>query len=82
MKPEETKKNLNAFFEHLSKFDSNQMMEQVGQYLDDEAIEIIIGHLEDFYGIENDEELGSLAQVLITGYLAAKFDTEKTLGMH
>ena len=53
-------------------FSPEQMMSNVENYLDDEAIEIFVDHIEDFYGVEDDEELGMLAQLMVTGFIAAK----------
>ncbi len=63
---------LTSFFESLEKLDSDAMMNLVGKHLSDEDIEIFVRHIEEFYGISDDEELGMLAQLMVTGYLAAK----------
>lgn len=63
---------LEQYFEDLGKMQSEQMMALVDKYLDEEAIEIIIDHIEDFYGVEDDEQLGSLAQIMISGFVAAR----------
>jgi hypothetical protein len=63
---------LEQFFEKLETFNSEQLMAEVDKVLDDNAIEIFVDHIEKFYGIEDDEELGSLAQLMVTGFLAAK----------
>jgi hypothetical protein len=68
MSPEESD-NLSNFLSSLDDIDSKQLMNMVSQYLSDEQIEIFVDHIEDFYGIEGDEELGTLAQIMITGYL-------------
>jgi Mn-dependent DtxR family transcriptional regulator len=65
---------LTSFFESVEKLDSDQMMKLVEQYLSDEDVEIIIEHIEKFYGVTDDEELGMLAQLVVTGYLAAKYE--------
>ncbi len=69
---EEDKDNLVAYFETLKNQDAEALMKNVENYLDDEAIEIIVDHLEEFYGVEDDEELGMLAQIMISGFIAAK----------
>ena len=66
------KEQLVAYFESIKDLNAEQLMAQVESYLDDEAIEIFVEHLEDFYGIEDDEELGMLAQIMISGFLAAR----------
>lgn len=48
----------------------------VEKYFDDDSIEIFVEHLERFYGIEDEDELGSLAQVMISGALVALETTE------
>lgn len=68
---EEQKDKLDAYFEKLEKMKSEDMMALVDKYLDEEAIEIFVDHIEDFYGVEDDEQLGSLAQIMISGYVAA-----------
>lgn len=63
---------LENFFEKISKMESEELMSLVDAYLTNEQIELFVDHIEDFYGIEDDEQLGMLAQIMITGYLAAK----------
>lgn len=65
---------LTAFFAELEKLDSDGMMNLVEKHLKDEDIEIFVQHIETFYGINDDEELGMLAQLMVTGYLAAKHE--------
>lgn len=69
---ENDKEKLANYFESLKSLDNEQMMEKVDKYLDDEAIEIFVDHLEEFYGIEDDDQLGMLAQIMISGFVAAK----------
>lgn len=69
---DQEKEQLVAYFESIKDLSAEQLMASVEAYLDDEAIEIFVEHLEDFYGVEDDEELGMLAQIMISGYLAAK----------
>lgn len=66
------KELLVAYFESIKELDAEQLMANVEEYLDDEAIEIFVDHLEEFYGVEDDEELGMLAQIMVSGYIAAK----------
>lgn len=65
---------LTSFFDSLEKLDSDAMMNLVGNHLSDEDVEIFVQHIEQFYGISDDEELGMLAQLMVTGYLAAKHE--------
>lgn len=67
--------SLNFFFQKLEGLDADSMTSLVESQLNDEELEVIVRHLEEFYGIEDEEELGMLAQVLVTGYLAAKSET-------
>jgi hypothetical protein len=53
---------------------SEDMMTMVEKHLSDEDVEIFVQHIETFYGITDDEELGMLAQLMVTGYLAAKHE--------
>lgn len=66
------KDNLVSYFESIKDLTAEQLMASVENHLDDEAIEIFVDHLEDYYGIEDDDELGMLAQIMISGFLAAK----------
>jgi hypothetical protein len=63
---------LTSFFQSLEKMESDEMMAMVEKHLKDEDVEIFVNHIETFYGITDDEELGMLAQLMVTGYLAAK----------
>ena len=63
---------LARFFENMSEMDADRMTALVEKHLSDEELELFVRHLEDFYGIEDEEELGTLAQIMVTGYLAAK----------
>ena len=69
---ESEKENLFNFFDSIRDLDSEALMSKVEEHLDDEAIEIFVDHIQDFYGIDDDEELGLLAQIMISGYLAGK----------
>lgn len=66
------KEVLAEYFEKVKAMDSEQLIAKVSKYLDDEAIEIFVDHIEDFYGVEDDEELGMLTQLMISGFVAAK----------
>ena len=68
---------LDEFFNNFSNLSPEEVQNLVEEHLNDDAIEVMIEHLEDFYGIEDDEELGSLCQIMVTGYLAA-LATSKT----
>jgi hypothetical protein len=63
---------IKSFLKTLENMESDNMMSLVEKYLDDEAIEAFVDHIEEFYGITDDEELGMLAQLMVTGYLTAK----------
>jgi hypothetical protein len=65
---------LTSFFASLEKMESEDMMNMVAKHLSDEDVEIFVQHIETFYGITDDEELGMLAQLMVTGYLAAKYE--------
>lgn len=67
---------LTSFFESLEKISSEEMMTMVEKHLKDDDVEIFVDHIEKFYGINDDEELGMLAQLMVTGYLAAKFEED------
>jgi|LauGreSBDMM110SN_4_FD.fasta_scaffold672054_1 hypothetical protein len=74
-----TEKNqtLTRFFESMSAMDADTMTALVEKQLSDDDLELFVRHLEDFYGIEEEEELGTLAQIMVTGYLAAKAELGK-----
>ncbi len=65
---------LTSFFESLEKMESEDMMSMVETHLKDDDVEIFVQHIENFYGITDDEELGMLAQLMVTGYLASKHE--------
>lgn len=65
---------LTSFFQSLEKMESDDMMALVERHLKDEDVELFVQHIESFYGITDDEELGMLAQLMVTGYLAAKHE--------
>lgn len=65
---------LTSFFKSLEGMKSEDMMGMVEKHLKDDDVEIFVGHIEEFYGITDDEELGMLAQLMVTGYLAAKHE--------
>lgn len=76
---EQEKDNLAKYFDDLKNKDAESIMANVDQYLDDEAIEIFVDHIEEFYGVEDDEELGMLAQLMVSGFVAAKEMQKTTL---
>lgn len=70
---------LTDFFTKIEDLKSDEFMTLVEKYLGDEEIERFVDHISDFYGIEDDEELGTLAQIMITGYLAALHSNSKSV---
>ncbi len=73
---------LTSFFQSLEKLESDDMMALVEKHLKDEDVEIFVQHIEAFYGITDDEELGMLAQLMVTGYLAAKHENNLISNQH
>lgn len=73
---------LNNFFETLEKMESEDMMKLTEAYLNDEELDLFVQHIEKFYGITEDEEVGMLAQLVITGYLAAKHEEKYSRTQH
>lgn len=73
---------LTSFFASLEKLDSDAMMLLVEKHLSDEDVEIFVQHIEQFYGITDEEELGMLAQLMVTGYLAAKHESSLKTTQH
>lgn len=72
----EKMKILTAFFKTLENMQPDDMMKIVEKHLSDDEVEIFVGHIEEFYGVHDDEELGMLAQLMVTGYLAGKHEAE------
>lgn len=73
---------LNNFFDSLDKMESEEMMKLTETYLNDEELDTFVQHIEKFYGINDEEELGMLAQLMITGYLAAKHEEKYSQHQH
>lgn len=67
------------FLTNLEAYDADQLMVLVEKHLSDECIEAFVDHIEDFYGIHDDEELGMLAQLMVTGYLISKNEAGNVL---
>lgn len=63
---------INDYLDKLEDLDGDQMAAKVETYLDEEAIESICVHIEEFYGLDDDEQIGHLAQVMISGIILAK----------
>lgn len=78
----EKRQILTSFFEALEKMESADMMKMVEKHLKDDDVEIFVEHIEAFYGITDDEELGMLAQLMVTGYLAAKHEESLKTTQH
>jgi hypothetical protein len=73
---------LTSFFLSLEKMESEDMMAMVEKHLKDDDVELFVHHIENFYGITDDEELGMLAQLMVTGYLAAKHEDSLKTAKH
>ncbi len=73
---------LTSFFKSLENMESEDMMNLVEKHLSDEDVEIFVQHIEAFYGINDEEELGMLAQLMVTGYLAAKHESSLSKTQH
>jgi len=69
---------INDFFDEVKKMSSEQFMEIVEKKLDDDLIEVCAANLEELYGIEDDDELGALTQVFISGILLGQSTKEKS----
>jgi hypothetical protein len=70
--------SLENFFSQLENLEAEEMTAMVEKQLNDDDLELFVRHLEDFYGIEDEEQLGMLAQIMVTGYLAAKAEMSGT----
>lgn len=60
------------FFQNVKNMKSEEYMKLVEKYMDDETVELFVDHIEEFYGNHDDEELGMLANIMITGFVCAK----------
>ncbi|MCT4642729.1 MAG: hypothetical protein N4A33_10590 [Bacteriovoracaceae bacterium] len=67
-----TKEQLDTFFDKFEMKTNEQISELIAGTFEEDAAETFIDHIEDFYGIEDDEEVALLAQLMITGFLAGK----------
>ncbi len=63
---------ISKFFEEVQNFDSDAFMKLTTEHLSEEEVEIFADFIEDFYGVDDDEEVTSLTQVMVLGYLCAK----------
>lgn len=66
------KDKLLEYFRSIEKMKSEDLMKMVEKYMDDDTIELFVDHIEDFYGIQDDDELGILTQIMIAGFVCAK----------
>lgn len=64
--------NLKEFLNSLNDIKSEDFTKMAEENLSDDAIDEMAAYLEDFYQIDDEEELGLLVQIMIIGYLAAK----------
>ena len=72
MKPQINKDKLAEYLDKLEEMDSESMMKLAEKHLDDEAVEMLCEHIEHFYGIEDDEEIGLLAQLMVAGVVMGR----------
>ncbi len=61
---------LQQYFEELNTVTPEDMTRRIEKELGDEELELFVRHIEDFYGIEDDEEIGLLTQLMVCGYMA------------
>jgi hypothetical protein len=61
---------LQNYFEELNAISPDEMGQRIEKELNDEELELFVRHIEDFYGIEDDEEIGLLTQLMVCGYMA------------
>lgn len=69
---EDQKDKLVEYFDGQKEKNADHLVATIDKYLDDEAVEIFVEHIEEFYGIEDDEQLGMLTQIMVSGFVAAK----------
>ncbi len=76
MNNEKQLRSFENFFKAIEDIESKDFMETVEQYLSNDSIELICDHIEDFYGVQDDEEIGMLSQLVVMGYLLGRNDLE------
>lgn len=61
------------FFDDIENNSSEDFMDMIEKELSDEKeLDLFSLHLEEYYGIQDDDELDALLQIMLTGYLAGK----------
>ena len=65
---------INEFLAQVKDMKSEDFMKLVETSISDKAIERFCEHIEDFYGVDDDEQIGVLAQIMVTGFLVGKKD--------
>jgi hypothetical protein len=73
----ENTKKFETLLQLLDGMESENLMKIVEKFLSDDDIELFVDHLESFYGVTDDDELGMLAQIMITGFLCAKAESSE-----
>lgn len=63
---------LTKFFELVHGLPDEEMVSLVEGNIPDDAIEFFIDHINQFYGIDDEEQLGLLAQLMVVGFMAGK----------
>ena len=63
---------LTSFFETIHNLPDEEMVSLVEANLPDDAIEVFIDHIHQFYGIEDEEQLGLLAQLMVVGFMSGQ----------
>ena len=66
------KEKLEKYLTKLEDLESEDIMALVEKHLSDDSVELICEHIEDFYGLEDDEEIGHLAQIMIAGFVMGR----------
>jgi len=61
---------LNKFFVQLEERGEDYWNELLSNTVNDEAIEVMVDHIQNFYGVEDDDEASLLTQIMLTGFLA------------
>lgn len=64
--------SINHFFSKLSDIEADDFMKLVEEVMNDDDIERCAQYIEDFYGIQDDDEVGTLTQIFVTGVLLGK----------
>jgi hypothetical protein len=68
---------IEKFLQYIENIESDDFMQIVEKYLTDQQIDHFVDHIENFYDISEEESLGILAQIMVTGFLLGLNEKEE-----